>query len=373
MASAIAQFTNRFLDISETFIYEPLRLMKEFQPIIFCFQKRNSEKFPYDQIYALSDLAENEQKKNKLLGAIGRERCFSDLICFKGVKVLHAHYGFGGIYALQFKRKNPKLKILVNFYGLDVYQHTKSPFYRWQLRQLFKKGDLFLVCSAKMKKDLIKLGAPEEKTSVHYGGADLKKIKFSYPSINNEIVFLMCGRFVEKKGFKYGIKAFLQSCKKIKNIKLKIIGKGSLEDELRKIVSKNDYGNRVEFFGALKHDEYLKEIEKAQVFMSPSITAKNGDQEGLPTVLIESAAIGRPLIATNYSGIPEIVHHEKNGLLVEEKNIEELSKAIDNMVENTNNWKEYAEYGRKLVEEKFNLIRQTEVLESYYKELLKSA
>ncbi|MBU0579576.1 MAG: glycosyltransferase [Candidatus Margulisbacteria bacterium] len=370
MSKKVAQFTNRFLDISETFIYEPLRLMKKFKPVVFCFQKRNQDKFPYDSIYCLNDLPEKEQKKNQFLAAFGQEKYFTNLIKQNEIRVLHAHYGFGGIYALQFKKKNSNLKIIVNFYGLDVYQHTKSPLYRWQLRQLFKKGDLFLVCSEKMSQDLIKLGAPKNKVKVHYGGADLKKIKYSCPKQGDEIVFLMCGRFVEKKGFKYGIEAFLRCCAKNNNIKLKVIGHGTLEQALKKIVTQSKYQNRVEFLGALNHSEYLTEIEKCNVFISPSVTAKNGDQEGLPTVLIESAAIGRPLIATNYSGIPEIVHHKQNGLLVKEQDIAGLSAAIDYLAENKKLWSRYAEYGRKLVEKNFDLIKQTEKLEEYYQKLI---
>lgn len=370
MPDNIAQFTNRFLDISETFIYEPLRLMKSYHPVIFCFQKRNQDKFPYEPIFSLSDLSSKEQKKEQLRAVFGQEKYFNNLINQKNIKVVHAHYGFGGIYALQFKKKNPELKIMVNFYGLDVYQHTKNPLYRWQLKQLFKNADLFLVCSEKMKADLIKLGAPAEQVRVQYGGADLKKIGFTNPNAGDEIVFLMCGRFVEKKGFEYGARAFLRSCGKNEHIKLKIIGQGTLEKELKQIVTENPYKDRVEFLGALSHDQYLKEIENAQVFMSPSVTAKNGDQEGLPTVLIEAAAIGRPLIATNYSGIPEIVQDGVNGLLVKEKDVVGISEAIDKMVAEKKKWKQYAVNGRKIVEEKFDMIKQTAKIEHYYQELM---
>jgi glycosyltransferase involved in cell wall biosynthesis len=366
----VAQLTNRFLDVSETFIFEPLRLMKDFHPDVFCFQRRNAEKFPYEPIYSLDELSAEEQKKNNFKAIFGREEYFSKLIKEKNIKVLHAHYGFGGIYALQFKKKNPKLKIMVNFYGLDVYQHTRNYLYRLQLKKLFKHGDLFMGCSAKMKNDLLKLGAPESKTKVQYGGADISKFNFSLPEVTEETVFLMCGRFVEKKGFEYGLKAFIDCCSPNSNIRLKIIGSGSLEEQLRKIAGNSSCSRKIEFLGPKSHDEYLREIEKAHIFLCPSVTAKNGDQEGLPTVLIESAAIGRPLIATDYSGIPEIVHHKQNGLLVKERDVFGLSEAIRTMVSKKNKWAEYAKYGRALVEENFELNNQTKKIENYYQDLL---
>ncbi|MFC1517257.1 glycosyltransferase [Candidatus Margulisiibacteriota bacterium] len=370
MSDKVAQFTSRFLDISETFIYEPLRLMQKFHPTILCFQKRNKDKFPYDPIFSLDDLEQQAQSREKFLGVFGREAFFSQTIKEKKIEILHAHYGFNGIYALQFKKMNPKLKIIVNFYGLDVYQHTKNPVYRWQLKKLFKQGVLFLACSERMRNDLIKLGAPDERTIVHYGGANLKENLFSRPRQGDEIVFLMCGRFVEKKGFKYGIKAFLRSCRKNTKIRLKVIGSGPLEAELKQIVTKSEFGSKVDFLGALRHESYLREIEQAQIFISPSVTAGSGDKEGLPTVLIESAAIGRPLIASIHSGIPEIVHDQKNGILVAERDIEGLSAAINRMSNEKQLWNIYAEYGRKLAESRFDLIKQTAKIEELYQNML---
>ncbi|GBR72556.1 putative glycosyl transferase [Candidatus Termititenax aidoneus] len=348
----IALYTARFLDLSETFIYEPLRLMQNTETVVYAWQRRNAEIFPYAQC------------------RIGTEKYLRQAILEDGVQLIHAHYGYVGVSALGFLQKLP-VPLITSFYGLDVYQHTRNPVYRWQLRRLFKRGSLFLACSQKMRGDLLKLGAPADKVAVVYGGADPAKFPYvfnAYPE-NQPVQILMCGRFVEKKGFIYGIRAFLKTALRYPNLRLKIIGAGGLAPELKQEVESSAFNSQVEFLGGHSHAEYIEEIKKCHIFMSPSITARSGDSEGLPTVLIEAAAIGRPLLATRHSGIPEIVHEGKNGLLAPERDADALAANIVKLLSAPERWPEYAEYGRRLVETQFNLRKQAAKLENYYARL----
>ena len=340
-------YTTRFLDLSETFIYEPLQLFQQTEVFVYAWQRRNENVFPYANC------------------RIGKEKDLKKQLAADNLQLLHAHYGYIGVSALNFGLKIP---LLTSFYGLDVYQHTKNPFYRWQLRRLFKRGDLFFVCSQKMQKDLIRLGAPPDKVKVIYGGANLAKFPYSfnaYPK-TQPITLLMCGRFVEKKGFLYGIRAFLQIAAQYPQARLKIIGAGTEESVLKREVESSAFNSQVEFLGKMPHAEYIAEIKKCHIFMSPSVTAASGDSEGLPTVLIEAAAIGRPLLATYHSGIPEIVHNERNGLLSPEKDVNALAANIVKLLSKPELWPEYSRYGRQLVEEQFDLAKQAAKLEEYY-------
>lgn len=364
-------FTTRFLDVSETFIFEPLALMKQHEVFAYALQRKNSDLFPYKHVITVDDLATREKKRDLFWGDLGCEKYLLSKMKEQKIELLHAHYGYMGIYALQYKRKL-KVPLVTSFYGLDVYQHTKNPFYRRQLRKLFKKGELFLVCSEQMRNDLIGFGAPPSRTFVNYGGAALDKFPYSFKPLKDEepTVILMCGRFVEKKGFEYGIKAFLAMASEYDKLSLKIIGSGKEEHRLKKIVEGSPFVERVVFLGNKSHTEYIEEIKNAHIFMAPSVTAANGDKEGLPTVLIEAAALGKPLIATDHSGISEIVHHKKNGLLVHERGLCGLENAIRKMFDSSHKWDTYAEYGRKLVEKEFDLQQQVAKLESYYNKII---
>jgi glycosyltransferase involved in cell wall biosynthesis len=348
----IALYTARFLDLSETFIYEPLRLFRKTETVVCAWQRRNAEVFPYAPC------------------RIGTEKYLRGALAADGIQLIHAHYGYVGVSALGFLKKL-RVPLITSFYGLDVYQHTRNPVYRWQLRRLFRRGDLFLACSQKMRGDLIKLGAPENKVEVVYGGADPAKFPYAYnPYVPGQPVnVLMCGRFVEKKGFIYGIRAFLKTAPRYPALRLKIIGAGRLEPELRREAESSTFSSQVEFLGGRSHAEYIEEIKKCHIFLSPSVTARNGDSEGLPTVLIEAAAIGRPLLATYHSGIPEIVREGKNGLLAPERDADALAANLAKLLSAPKLWPKYAEYGRRLVEEQFNMPKQAARLEEYYTRL----
>lgn len=372
MSQAIGALTTRFLDLSETFIYEPLQLLKGYDTYFYALQRRNKKHFKYPRVLTLDELPKSIGFLTKLRSRFdaGRSIFVNEMRRAK-ITLLQAHYGYMGIYALPLKKKL-KIPLLVNFYGLDVYKHTKSFFYRQQLKKLFKHGDMFLVCSERMREDLIALGAPASRLQVLYGGANLRKFPFSFKPYQEKkkIVFLMCGRFVEKKGFIYGLQAFISAYEKNQNLILRIIGSGAEEKNLKSIAESSFAAKQIEFLGNKNHDEYIKELKSCQVFMSPSVTAKSGDKEGLPTVLIEAAALGKPLIATQHSGIPEILHQDKNGFLVPEKDVGKLSEAILKMAEENYRWRDFADYGRQLVEKDFNLENQVKKLQNLYQRLI---
>lgn len=366
----IGFLTTRFLDLSETFIYEPLLLLKQVRPYVYALQRRNIDNFPYPEVSTWDDLNAKQRRRVAWLANLGREDYLLEKMRLQKTALVHAHYGYMGVFALQYKQKLD-IPLVTSFYGLDVYQHTKSPFYRWQLRQLFKKGDLFLTCSQKMRQDLIRLGAPPSRTRVMYGGADLHKFAYTpLPKMDKEVRVLMCGRFVEKKGFSYGIKAFLQAAQVHEQLRLRIIGSGKEEAALRALVAQSPCAAQVVFLGNKSHDEYIEEIRQCHIYLAPSVTARTGDSEGLPTVLIEAAAIGRPLIASRHSGIPEIVHDKQNGILVDECDVQGLTQAIQALSNDPALCEEYARYGRTYVEKMFNFEIQVNLLEKMYAELL---
>ncbi len=113
----------------------------------------------------------------------------------------------------------------------------------------------------------------------------------------------------------------------------------------------------------------VKELMKqADIFVHHSITASNGDQEGIPNVIMEAMATGLPIISTYHAGIPELITDEFNGYLVEEKDSEEYAKKIRKLL--TEDISFIPLNARKTIEEKFNLKKQQIKLNSIYEELL---
>ena len=160
---------------------------------------------------------------------------------------------------------------------------------------------------------------------------------------NSEVLSLgLISRLVEKKGISYLLQALLD-IKKMKKykVKLTIAGNGPLTDEILEFVKENNLTDIVRYIGIIKGVQKQEFFNNLDVFILPSITLKN-DMDGIPVVLMEAVAASLPIISTNVSGIPEICHDDYNGLLIEEKNVEAIIKAIDFMAENESKRKFYA-------------------------------
>jgi colanic acid/amylovoran biosynthesis glycosyltransferase len=159
--------------------------------------------------------------------------------------------------------------------------------------------------------------------------------------------------------------------KKGYNIKYIIIGGGPLEIELRNIVIKNSLSNNVEFLGWRTQNELLSLIKKSQIVMLPSVTANDGDMEGIPVILMEAMAMGKIVISTYHSGIPELITNNTDGYLVHEKNTIELSQTIINIINNHKKWIEIGENARNKVEIEFNIRRLNNKLLKLFQEKIK--
>jgi len=357
----IAFIIRRYLNITETFIYEPLRNMKDHKVIVITESAKNLNIFPHSNICSLSDSVER--------GPV----FYRNALLQNHIRLIHAHFAWEGIRMTGLKKKL-NLPLITGIYGKDVYEHTKDPFYRWRLRRLFKHGDLFLTFSEKMRERIIRLGCPANKAVTHHGGADFRKFTFSQRSISpgQRINLLMVGRFVEKKGFEYGIRAFSEIEKIHPAAHLNIIGSGAMQEDIERLIFNLGLGKKISLLGSKNHDDYIKELSNSHLLIAPSVAAKSGDEEGgINTVVIEAFATGLPVVATIHAG-SELVFDNKTGFLAEEANVKDLADKIDRVLSSPELLPKLGQNARKLVESDFDMLKQTGRLEAIYKELIKS-
>jgi len=147
---------------------------------------------------------------------------------------------------------------------------------------------------------------------------------------------LFVGRLVEVKGCEYLIKAFTLIKKKIPYAQLDIVGNGPLEKSLRELVTDLDLGKQVNFIGYIDHKKVKKYYSCADIVVFPSIIDAAGYQEGLPVVLLEALASGKPIIATKTKGTMEVIHDGYNGFLVKPKDSKDMARKILNVFEKRN-------------------------------------
>lgn len=127
-----------------------------------------------------------------------------------------------------------------------------------------------------------------------------------------------------------------------------------MRDQLETLASQLKINNHVEFLGALDQDEIMKLYDNFHIFILTSITDRDGNQEGIPVVLMEAQAKGLPVISTYHTGIPEAVLDNKSGFLVPEQDIGLLEKRIEYLIEHQELWLPMGRKGRLHIEKNFN-------------------
>lgn len=186
---------------------------------------------------------------------------------------------------------------------------------------------------------------------------------------NDKKVILYVGRLAEKKGVTYLIEAM-----KTIDAKLVIVGDGTLKTSLQE--QAKPQGKKIIFLGSKTHEE-LKEIyASADVFVAPSVTAKDGDQEGFGLVMLEAMASGLPVIASRSGGIVQLIEDQINGILCEEKNVEQLSDAINLVLKDNQLYERLsqaslatvAKYDYRVIAKKYSDLIETKVFHNNGKE-----
>ena len=117
----------------------------------------------------------------------------------------------------------------------------------------------------------------------------------------------------------------------------------------------------VEFKGEKPQNEIIELLNFATVFVHHSITAPNGDQEGIPNAIVEAMAMEMPILSTYHSGIPELVEHTVNGLLCKEKDIEQFCNQMLEIAK----W-QFLPINRDKVQKMFDFNHHINLLEEFY-------
>jgi len=285
--------------------------------------------------------------------------------------IIHAFYGPNGRVATAMKDIGIPGKYVTSFHGNDltsfVRVHGKDAY-----RLLFAKCDLILPISQCFKKRLVEMGCNESKIIVYRMGIHLEKFHFSKKKLldGEQVKILSVGRLAEKKGHIFLLKAIKELVRDHKNVCCTIAGTGPLESELRSFVKRNQLSDIVQFTGGVTHEQAIELYSQSHLFALLCVTAKNGDQEGIPNVLKEAQAAGMPVISTHHSGIDEVVIDGKSGFLVPEKDVVAIVEKLNYIIEHPGLWPEMGRIGRNLVEERYDIDHLIQQLDSNYKLLL---
>jgi colanic acid/amylovoran biosynthesis glycosyltransferase len=173
---------------------------------------------------------------------------------------------------------------------------------------------------------------------------------------------------VEVKGHEFTLLAFQKLVLFLATIgskaTLKFVGGGPLIDSLRKKSEELGLTDRVQFLDSVSHSQVKGFLLESDYFLHPSITTSDGRIEGLPNAIMEALAVGVPVIATQHSGIEELMCPQGALFLVEEKNVSEYSKVMIQLVMGELQFD--SEKSRKMIEKKFSTHQHISQLLAFY-------
>jgi len=178
---------------------------------------------------------------------------------------------------------------------------------------------------------------------------------------------LAVGRFVEKKGFPYLVRA----CRELKErglaFRCDIIGRSDRDsEEVQRLIAEGKLEQTVFVSGAVTHDELKQLYERCTIFCLPCIVARDGDRDGIPNVLVEAMAMGLPVVSTTISAIPELIDDGRNGTLVAQRDVPALAGALQRLLVDAELRRKLGDAAQETVRGSFDAERTTSALKELF-------
>ena len=345
--------------VSETFIADHIRSLAPKATILLCQNSPGTEEFGFPVLTPISHwqapLTLRERVANAIrhrwqtyvnpgLDAEDRCRVLAFLRMHQPAAVL-AEYGPMGCL-LRGVCRAAAVPLYVHFHGYDASMLLRDPHQKRHYRALFRSAEGIIVPSHYLADKLAAAGCPFSKLYVNPCGVDPDRF---VPTSRVAQRLLAVGRLVDKKAPQLTIQAFARIAGRFSEARLDIVGDGPLAQQCQALICNLGLSGRVQLHGVQSSDYVAQLFREATLFVQHSLTALNGDAEGLPVAILEAMASALPVVSTRHSGIPEAVQDGIIGLLVEERDVEAMASAMCELLENPDRAVAMGVAGRKRV------------------------
>jgi colanic acid/amylovoran biosynthesis glycosyltransferase len=372
-----------WLPQTQTWMYNQIRYLpaERIDAHVVCERTENLDQFAIQNLHVLGGRRSWRFWREKMTRKLGWN--YSAYLVGHGrrldAKVVHSHFGPTAWHDMPSVRIIPARHV-VTFYGYDVNRlSTTEPIWRERYIELFAHIDLVLCEGPFMASAIARLGCPPEKLRVHHLGVQVEKIGYKPRSWipGRPLRVLIAASFTEKKGIPYALEA-LAGLKNKVSLEVTIVGDAkpdsSQQAEKHRILETIDrcgLSSVVRLLGFQPHARLLDEASRHHIFLSPSVTAADGDTEGgAPVTIIEMAASGVPIVSTRHCDIPSVVQDGRTGLLADERDIKGLTAQICRLIENPAQWGPMLLAARRDIELRFDARTQGLRLADIYDQVL---
>jgi len=291
------------------------------------------------------------------------------------IDILHTHGGIAGLYGRSAAGRARTPAVVHTLHGIH-YLHYRNPFLRWLYVLLERKYSrltdrLILVCQSDLQRARRYRLAPEEKMAVILNGRDVRpelgtaeivrrRAELGWPA--GRPVVGTVSRLHRQKGVIDLLRASPKILGAFPEVKIAVVGEGPQSRSLRRKTQRLDLEGRFLFLGERKDAAAVMSL--FDIFVLPSLW------EGLPFVLVEAAALGKPIVATAVDGVPEILEDKKTGLLVRPGDPSALAAAVIELLKDKDKARRLGESARTLVAPRFPVRRMIEQHQNLYLDVL---
>jgi len=375
----IASYCSSFLKPEMLHIYRQVKALRGVDTFVVTKEVQNAERFPFPDVEVIPKRRTNLLvhgwlkfvERRPPIVYRGEYQTLDSLLERHGADLMHIYFGHTGVHLLPFIKQWDK-PCVVSFHGADVAHKQDIKDYPAKLRRLFGAVPLVLARSQSLAERLIHLGCPPEKLRINRTGIPLDEFPFidrQPPSDGKWRVVQAC-RLIPKKGVATSLRAFAIFKKDNPEAEFFIAGKGPLQPELEMLAAGLGIFKNVHFVGFLSQPKLRELYASSHLFLHPSETSPNQDQEGVPNSILEGMATGLPVAGTRHGGIPEAVDHGRTGLLVPEEDHVALANAMQEITHSPGLLAEMGLRARAAVIDRFEQDAQVDLLESFYEEAI---
>lgn len=252
--------------------------------------------------------------------------------------VLQVHWVLPNAPAAALVAQVRQLPLVISMHGSDVFMAEKNHAFGAAARWSFDRAAWLTACSDELMQRALAIGADENKTELipygadakafHVHPADAQRVRAQLHLRDDDVTILAVGRMVYKKGFEFLVAAMPKILERTPNARLVLVGYGDLRDELEAQAHALGLNGDVTFAGRVPHEDIPAYFGAADIVSVPSVRDAAGNVDGLPNVVLEAMAAGKPIVASNIAGFPDVIRDGESGMLVPEKDAAALADAI---------------------------------------------
>jgi glycosyltransferase involved in cell wall biosynthesis len=407
MSARIAYLLKKFPRLSETFILNELLAQERLGRELHIFSRRVPDNEPrHPELARLRATVENLPPKSEIdpwemlvgdapdaddllnkLGPVVREartwghsRTPSLLVealhVLKrtkelGIQHVHVHFATDSAVVAMLMKKLGGPSYSITAHAKDIYRETVD----FRFLDVLVRNSAFVVTVCDANRQWMGERLSKEamaRVRKLYNGIDLVNfVADGSPRDTNHV--LGVGRLVEKKGWHLLVEALTLLLKKGVKLEANFIGDGEEKERIEALIAERGVGEHVKMLGPRDQAEVRRYMSRATMMVQPCLVGNDGNRDALPTVLVESLAMGLPSISTPVTGIPEILDQGRCGVLVPENDVVATANAIEALLKDPKRQKRIAEDGRRRAEELFDAEKTSRILSGWFEEALATA